>query len=215
MEFEKKLVTIGDVKFAASDDTTKSFTGYGAVFGNTDSYGDVIAKGAFAKSLKSGEKPAMFLNHDPYSLPIGLWTKLEEDDFGLKVEGEFLDTSMGRDTYTASKSGAITGLSIGFRPQEVTLGKPGTDEPIRLIKSVELLEISVVTFPANGKARIGNVKSFTSDDDYERELIRLGMSREEAKSFLAALNQQHEHKYKMAADLEVARKTLSKLQGEK
>lgn len=215
MDFEKKLVTISDVKFASSDDETKTFTGYGAVFGNTDAYGDVVAKGAFAKTLKRDANPLMFLNHDPYSLPIGVWTKLVEDDIGLKVEGHFIDTQAGRDTYTASKSGAITGLSIGFRPQEVKIGKPGTDEPLRLIKSVELLEISVVTFPANGKARIGDVKNFVSQTDYERELVRLGMDLEEAKSFLASLNSYHETKYNKAAEIQVARNILSKLQGEK
>lgn len=170
MSFEKKLITVGEVKFAASEDDTKArtFSGYGAVFGNVDSYGDVIAKGAFKKSIKSGETPLMFLNHDPSNLPIGKWTKLEEDDFGLRAEGEFLDTQAGRDAYTAAKAGAITGLSIGFRPVDVHIGKQNTDEPRRTLKSVDLLEISVVTFPANGKARIGNVKSLESEDDFLR-----------------------------------------------
>lgn len=211
---EQKLINLSEVKFAASSEDTKSFAGYGAVFGNTDSYGDVIAPGAFAKSLKRDGTPLMFLNHDPYSLPIGKWTKLEEDDFGLKVEGEFLDTTMGRDTYTASKSGAITGLSIGFRPQEVKLGKPGTDEPLRLIKSVELLEISVVTFPANGKARIKDVKSMIEADEFERELMRHGMSLQEAKDFLSSVGSNVEAKYIQAANLSAARNLLSKLQGD-
>jgi HK97 family phage prohead protease len=210
---EKKLFKIDEVKFASSDDETKTFSGYGAVFGNVDSYGDVLAKGAFRKTLKADATPLMFLNHDPYSLPIGKWTKLEEDEFGLKVEGQFLDTSAGRDAYVASKAGAITGLSIGFRPIETQMGKPNTDEARRTIKSVELLEISVVTFPANGKARIGNVKSFASDDDFERELIHLGMNREEAKNFLAAHGNTIEHKYNEAVTHRVARHLLSKLQG--
>jgi len=212
---EKKLFNLAEVKFAASDDpATKAFAGYGAVFGNTDSYGDVIAPGAFKKSLKSGAKPLMFLNHDMFSLPIGLWTGLEEDDFGLKVAGEFIDTQVGRDTYLASKAGAITGLSIGYIPTEVAYGKVGTEEPARTIKSLDLIEISVVTIPANSKARIVDVKSMTSPEDFERELVRLGMNVAEAKSFLEAISQTAETKYKHRANLEAANTLLSKLLGE-
>ena len=212
---EKKLFSLAEVKFAASEDTnTKSFNGYGAVFGNVDAYGDVIAPGAFTNSLKSGDTPLMFLNHDLYSLPIGLWNELEEDDFGLKVAGSFLDTTSGRDTYAASKAGAITGLSTGYIPTEVVYGKAGTDEPSRTIKSLDLIEISVVTIPANSKARIADVKSFKSEDDYEHELVRLGMQRAEAKDFVASIQTTLEAKYKRAADLVAAKSLLSKLQGE-
>ena len=73
-----------------------------------------------------------------------------------------------------------------------------------------------MTFPANGKARINNVKSFTSADDYERELIRLGMDREEAKAFLEGIYQTNQAKYTEAASRHVAlNNLLSKLQGAK
>ncbi|KQO06910.1 HK97 family phage prohead protease [Sphingomonas sp. Leaf242] len=212
---EKKLFSLAEVKFAASEDTAiKTFDGYGAVFNNTDAYGDVIAPGAFAKSLKSGAKPLMFLNHDMFSLPIGLWTDLAEDDFGLKVAGEFIDTQVGRDTYLASKAGAITGLSIGYIPTEVSYGKIGSDEPARTIKSLDLIEISVVTIPANSKARIVDVKSMKQPEDFERELVRLGMNFAEAKSFVEAVSASSETKYNHKANLIAANALLSKLLGE-
>lgn len=212
---EKKLFSLAEVKFAASEEAdAKAFQGYGAVFGNTDSYGDVIAPGAFKKSLKSGAQPLMFLNHDMFSLPIGKWTSFEEDDFGLKVSGEFIDTQLGRDTYLASKAGAITGLSIGYIPTEVAYGKAGTDEPARTIKALDLIEISVVTIPANSKARILDVKSLRTDDDFERELVRLGMNSAEAKSFLEAVSVNAETKYEHTANQIAANNLLSKLLGE-
>lgn len=212
---ERKLFNLSEVKFAASDDTaTKTFGGYGAVFNNTDSYGDVIAPGAFAKSLRSGAKPLMFLNHDMFSLPIGLWTDLSEDEIGLKVSGEFIDTQVGRDTYLASKAGAITGLSIGYIPTEVAYGKLNSDEPARTIKSLDLIEISVVTIPANSKARIVDVKSCVSSEDFERELICLGMNFVEAKSFIDAVSASVETKYNHKANLDAAKSLLSKLLGE-
>lgn len=205
---EKKLFSIGEVKFASTDDDTKSFTGYGAVFGNVDSYGDVLSKGAFAKSLKVNDQPLMFLNHDLFSLPIGKWTKLEEDDYGLKVEGEFLDTTAGRDAYIASKAGAISGLSIGYRAVDVVYGKNPSD-PVRTLKTVDLHEVSVVTIPANTKARILDIKSFKSEIDYERELIRLGMTLDEAKAFVTSITSNAEAKYNQAVAIVAAEKLMS------
>ncbi|PTW49355.1 hypothetical protein C8J25_101863 [Sphingomonas faeni] len=210
---EKKLFTLEEVKFASDDATgTKTFSGYGAVFGNVDSHGDVITKGAFKASLKSGETPLMFLNHDLYSLPIGKWTHFEEDDYGLKAEGVFLDTAAGNDVYTASKAGAISGLSIGYIARDVVYGK-SADEPARTLKAVDLIEVSVVTIPSNAKARIADVKSFTNLNEFERELVSRGMQIEEAKTFLESLNTYHETKYKIAASLSVAKQLLSTIQG--
>lgn len=209
---ETKLFDVGEVKFASTDDETMTFTGYGAVFGNTDDKGDVIEPGAFANTLKSGEPVLMFLNHDHRSLPVGKWLALEEDSFGLKVTGQFIDTAMGRDVYTAAKAGAITGLSIGFIPVDVTKAR-GTVP--RSIKSVNLLEVSVVTIPANTKARIADVKSLTTEDTFEYELIKLGMHPDEVKSFLGAYRESIEAKYNEAAVNVAAHNLLSKLQGEK
>ena len=175
-----------EFKFQATEGDDREVVGYGAVFGNVDSYGDVIAPGAFAKSLaaiKMGEKPmpAMLLSHNPEALPVGVWTEMAEDGVGLRVKGKLLDTTMGSDTYKALKAGAITGLSIGFRPIEYALrSKP--DEPRRTLRSVDLLEVSVVGFPANDKARVLSVKAddVTSIRDLERLLRDAGYSKTEA-----------------------------------
>jgi HK97 family phage prohead protease len=186
---EQMAVSRLDCKFEEvnDDDGKMSFSGYGAVFGNVDSYGDVIAPGAFAKSLAThyseGSQPLMFLNHDAFgSLPIGRWTEMSEDGHGLKVHGELLDTQMGKDTYTALKAGAINGLSIGFRPIEfATRSKP--DEPRRTLKAVDLIEVSVVTLPANQKARVQAVKSMGDEmsvRDLEQLLRECGLSKSES-----------------------------------
>jgi HK97 family phage prohead protease len=186
---EQRAVSRQECKFNSLEDTDgkMTFEGYGAVFGNTDSYGDVIAPGAFAKSLadhkNDASAPLMFLNHDAFgSLPIGRWTELSEDGYGLKVAGELLDTQMGRDTYVALKAGAINGLSIGFRPVTFDLrSKP--EDPRRTLKQVDLIEVSVVTLPANQKARVQAVKSMGEEmnvRDLEQLLRELGMSKSQA-----------------------------------
>jgi len=164
-EVSQRSISALEVKFSTVSDETKTIEGYGAVFGNVDSYGDVIAPGAFAKSLAAhkaaGTMPAMLLSHNPDALPVGVWSQMAEDGHGLRVKGQLLDTSMGGDTYKALKAGAMNGLSIGFRPVEYALrSKP--EEPRRVLKTVDLLEVSVVGFPANDKARVMSVKSADS-----------------------------------------------------
>lgn len=157
-----------EVKFADSS-ADGTFSGYGAVFSNLDSYGDVIQPGAFKDSLKTWKKtgryPPMLLQHamgmtTEDCLPVGVWTSMEEDDVGLKVEGRLiaLDTDRAKYIYEGLKTRALDGLSIGYVPKEFVMGtKP--KEPRRSLKSVELMECSVVVFPANDKARIKGVKS--------------------------------------------------------
>lgn len=159
-----------EVKFAEESGSVGSFEGYGAVFGNVDAHGDVIQKGAFKDTLrewqKSNKYPPMLVQHggwmmsDMDALPIGKWEAMSEDDNGLYVKGRLinLDTERGKNIYGAMKEGVLDGMSIGYRAKEFANGtKPG--EPRRMLKKVDLVELSVVTFPANGKARVAAVKS--------------------------------------------------------
>lgn len=191
-----------EVKLAQKEEGAETdemmFSGYGAVFGNKDSYGDVIVKGAFKDSLreakKSGTWPAMLMQHGGWGMgaddmtPIGIWTSMEEDDIGLKVEGKLADTARGREAYGLLKMTprpAIDGMSIGYYAKEFVLGtKP--DEPRRTLKKVELVEVSLVTFPANGKARVKDVKSEPDIRIAEQALRDAGFSRTEAKAILAS-----------------------------
>lgn len=188
---------IRELKFAAGDEKTMEFSGYGAVFGNVDAYGDVIQPGAFADTLaaanKSGVYPSMLMQHGGWGMgaddmtPIGIWTSLSEDGVGLKVEGKLADTPRGVEAYKLLKMQprpAITGLSIGYIPKEWSQrSKP--EEPRRTLKKVDLLEVSLVTFPANGKARISSVKSdgFT-EREFEKLMQDAGFSRSEARTVI-------------------------------
>lgn len=161
-----------EVKFAADDLDAKTgaFSGYGAVFGNIDAYGDVIAQGAFKSTLaeweRRGKLPPMLLQHggwgmvDTDAIPIGKWTKMAEDSIGLRVEGKLinLDSEVGKRVHGAMKEGVLDGMSIGFRAKKFTM-RTKPEEPRRTLEEIDLIELSVVTFPANGKARVSDVKS--------------------------------------------------------
>lgn len=158
-----------EVKF--SSDKTGVFSGYGAMFGNVDAGGDVIEKGAFKDTLREwedkGKYPPMLLQHGGGMfggaddlLPIGKWTSMEENSKGLKVEGELfaMNTERGTYIYEGLKSGALDGMSIGYKTIKFRNGSKA-GEPRRYLESLKLFELSVVTFPMNDKARIGAVKS--------------------------------------------------------
>jgi len=177
-----------------------SFTGYGAVFGNVDSYGDVIEAGAFSKFLadvKAGNQPwpAMLSQHGGWQMsaedmtPIGVWTDFAEDGHGLKVAGQLADTPRGLEMYKLMKMSprpAIDGMSIGYIAKEwEPRSKP--EDPKRKLKRIDLIEVSIVTRPANGKARVESVKNDWTERDFERLLTRdAGLSRSDA---LVVINQ--------------------------
>jgi Escherichia/Staphylococcus phage prohead protease len=79
------------------------------------------------------------------------------------------------------KEGVLDGLSIGFRTRKQVMGtKPG--EPARTLTDIDLVEVSVVTFPANPKARVSAIKAVTADELRELEvaLRDAGLSRKDA-----------------------------------
>lgn len=187
-----------ELKFAGADEKEMVFSGYGAVFGNVDSYGDVIQKGAFKETLtrakRSKQWPAMLMHHggsmfggDP--TPVGIWTDMHEDDTGLFVEGKLAPTARGMEAYQLLKMEprpAITGLSIGYLAKEWSV-RTKPDDPRRTLKAVELIEVSLVTMPANPKARVQAVKTDQlTIRDAERALRDVGFSQSDAKAIVAS-----------------------------
>lgn len=189
---------IAEFKLSGSgSNSVMTFSGYAAVFGNVDAYGDVIVQGAFADTIAyakaTGQWPAMLLQHGGWGIgaddmtPIGIWTALEEDAYGLKAEGKLADTGRGKEAYGLLKMEprpAINGLSIGYVAKSWE-PRSRPEDPRRKLTKIDLLEVSLVTFPANSKARISSVKSATIRDA-EKALRDAGLSRDEAKAVLAS-----------------------------
>jgi len=133
-----------------------TFTGYASVFGNVDSYGTVVDKGAFKKTIKDnkGRFPALFF-HDP-TRPVGM-TTVQEDGHGLLVDGKIdLSTSDGQLVYSGLREGYIDRMSIGF---DVITSTPIDGVPH--FKEVRLWENSLITrnFAANEEALVTDVRA--------------------------------------------------------
>jgi len=184
-----KTLSLEEVELKA-DGAAPGLIGYASKFNGVDSYGDMILPGAYDKTLKKYGLPKMFFNHDSYAVPLGKWIEAIEDSRGLKVSGELTDgIALSAEVHAALKHKTIDGLSIGYSlkrddyEEDETTGR-------RIIKNItRLYEVSIVTFPADEKARITAVKSedieqISTIREFERYLRDAGSF---SKSLAAAL----------------------------
>ncbi len=172
----------------------REFEGHGSIFGNEDLGGDVVVPGAFKRTLaqhrKSGSLPQMFWMHDPSRIP-GKWLSMKEDKDGLKVKGTLAETPLGDEIRTLLQMDAVKGLSIGFR----TIDQDFDDDGRRLLKELELWEVSVVSLPMNPLAQVAHAKSQLSaigeyvptSREFERTLRDVGCSQAVAKRIMSKL----------------------------
>ena len=127
----------------------------------------------------------MLWQHDSAE-PIGVYERVSEDDIGLWLEGRLLlDVEKGHEAYVLLKNRAISGLSIGFVPLAWEW-ETRDNKRVRVLKDVDLWEVSLVTFPANPKASVDNVKSIQTVRDAEAVLRDAGLSKSDAGAVLAA-----------------------------
>ena len=146
--------------------------GYASLFGARDQGGDVVEPGAYGASLKrlaaDGRRVKMLWQHDP-AQPIGIWDEVREDGRGLYVKGRLLESvGKAREAAALIAAGAIDGLSIGYRTVKAVKDGKG----LRLLKELELWEVSLVTFPMLPSARVG-AKGDAPEADSWRELATI------------------------------------------
>ena len=188
-----------EVKFLCE---TGLFEGYASVFNVTDSVNDKIAAGAFAQSLqdfsRQGRLPPLLWQHDGRQ-PIGAWREIREDSYGLYVKGDLFvdDIPRAREAWKLMREGVVTGLSIGYRVRQSYRDEKSD---ARILTDIDLLEISMVTFPANDQARVHALRpsrdacrakagqplaALPSEKEFEVFLREAGLSRKQAKGVIA------------------------------
>ncbi len=179
-----------------------SFEGYASVFNNKDLGNDVIKPGAFSKSVYDKKpKQIKLLYQHKTDEPIGVIDKLEEDKRGLKIKGRLaMGTQKGKEVYELMKMGALDSMSIGYKlsPEDY---KYSDKLKKRTINNLDLMEVSMVTFPMNPKAKVTKVKlAGMNVRELENYLCDLGMTNSVAKqsanvlykSFNPELNEQRD-----------------------
>ncbi|MFK4824690.1 HK97 family phage prohead protease [Paenochrobactrum sp. BZR 588] len=207
-----------EVKFSSGSEAG-TIEGYASAFGgNPDSYGEVVQKGAFTRTLKehraNGTMPAMLWSHNQ-TQPIGKWTDMYEDDFGLFVKGKLnLETSHGKDAHAHIVHGDATGFSIGFRT--APNGQRKDQNGATLLTDVDLVEVSAVVFPANRRALVTSVKTLQSKSELidmlrENGLSRAASTRIAAGGWQALAGADHEKAFELADMIDRATQQLRKL----
>jgi uncharacterized protein len=162
----------------AINEAQGTLEGYASLYNIEDSQADLLAPGAFDASLKDWARqhrnPPLLWQHDP-AQPIGVWQMLKSDATGLYVRGQLFihEIAKAAEAYALLKRGALSGLSIGFRPEVV---RRDAQRGVRVLERVKLYEISLVTFPALEAARVSAVKAQMGDDALLTELRRLNES---------------------------------------
>jgi len=120
--------------------------GYASIFDVPDAGGDIVVRGAFARAV-GGSVPLLW-QHDA-GTPIGLVDRIAEDARGLRIIASLEDTRTGRDALALLAARALTGLSFGYRVRASRPTRGG-----RTLTDLELIEVSLVTFPMQRLARV-------------------------------------------------------------
>ena len=171
--------------------TDGQFTAYASVFGNIDSYGDVVVKGAFAKDLQRWEKsgnpiPLLFGHNmsDP-DFNLGHVLDAKEDDTGLLVTAQLdLDNTKAAQVYRMLKGRRINQMSFAYDVIEggpASRAKDGTEdgddpetESYYELRQLKLYEVSVVTIGANQDTEILAVKQMPTVAERIAQDIKAG-----------------------------------------
>jgi len=143
--------------------------GYASVFGNVDSDGDIITKGAYQKTIKENGYRVKYLYQHDMDKPLGKMVHLEEDQNGLMFEAKIPKTQLGKDVIELMKAGVITENSVGILPIQKQMNENGYRE----INEVKLFEVSAVTLAANDAALILDVKGNVDFDKVNKRYDRL------------------------------------------
>ena len=175
-------------------DETGKIAGFFSTYEKTpDSYGDIIAPGAFTKTIEkrkaSGHPFPLCWNHD-FSSVIGVVDNVEEKEIGPYIEASFLDTALAQYVRKMVQSGAVYQFSFAY--DVLKSREPDAEEKsngvLNVLEEVEVFEVSVVTVPANQNAVVTDIKGAIeaeikagrrnnkSDEETIKQIISLAQS---------------------------------------
>lgn len=174
------------------DTATRTFEGYASVFGSMNSYREIFLPGCFKRTIAKpplGRKPSMYLQHDRTVIP-GQWLEFREDDRGLFVRGQFVDSDVGRHAMALVRERIATGLSLGFLPVDYRDEDANDwDKCIRYIMDCDVYEVSIVEIASDKLAGVTHVRAIRSDmtrREIEDVLHSQGATRAAARAMASA-----------------------------
>ena len=143
------------------------FVGIASYYDYKDFADDIVVKGAFAKTIAENKGEVVMLWQHDTKQPIGKML-LTDNEKGLEVAGFInLEVEKGKEAFALLKQGAIKGLSIGYFTREWDYD---TERKAKLLKDIDLKEVSLVTFPCNDRSNVelATVKNEELNKAYEK-----------------------------------------------
>ena len=162
------------------------FTAYISVWDNVDSYGDVMRKGAFSKTLeewqaKGAPIPVLWSHRtDDPDMNIGHVIEAKEDDRGLLVKAQIdLDSPKGATVYRLMKGGRVREFSFAY---SVTDGSPQTKDGNSFyeIRGVNLYEVGPTPVGANPATELLDLKARADEVAHQAKAGRVLSTANEA-----------------------------------
>jgi HK97 family phage prohead protease len=160
-------------------------SGYASWFNERDLGGDVVKPGAYTASLKQRPSVPLLWQHDTGEV-IGKTLLMHEDNNGLFFKAQIIPTRRGQDARLLTQAGAVSGVSIGYDAIDPLIGREGRTLPV-----IDLMEISLVTFPMMPKAQLtpttGKMRDMLTIAEIEaKQAANWGVSDYEMAAYLTA-----------------------------
>jgi HK97 family phage prohead protease len=184
-----------DLSFSAHSvaDAPDGFISGTASTPSTDLYGHKVLAHAFDKSIKKkglkGPRGVKLLAGHDWNRPAGVIKSLGTIGDDLKIEAQLnLNVSYVKDLYEVAKQNDGLSFSVGFMLEEFSFveGDASEDGEFLIIKQGDLMEVSVVTFPACVEAEMDFIKHVDTTSEFEKALVASGICRGRNEAHLIA-----------------------------
>lgn len=164
----EKLYKSFDIK---ADEGTGTITGYFSTYDRIpDSYGDVVAPGAFTDTIKAREETGhpfpLCWNHDLDQI-IGKVDSIEDTEKGPLMTASFFDTPLAQEKREIVKSGVVYQFSFAFGIEDQAMVKLEDGTKANELRKLDLYEVSVVPIPANQNAVMTDIKADEAEEKSE------------------------------------------------
>ena len=156
---DRLFKSYGEVKAGDAGTISGYFSTYDRI---PDSYGDVIAEGAFTETLKarkeSGHPFPLCWNHDLDQI-IGTVDNIEDTEKGPLMTASFFDTPLAQEKRALVLSGCVYQFSFAYEVKKAAQIELEDGTKANELRELELFEVSIVPIPANPRAEVTEIKS--------------------------------------------------------
>lgn len=207
------------MEIRANDDGTMTVEGYvnevgklSRVLGGAKKFREKIKKGAFRNAIESAKHDIDLLaEHDTQKILASTANKsleLKEDDKGLYIKANIVNTSYGRDMHELIRSGIIQNMSFGFRVEKDTWKDLANGLAERTVEQLQLFEVSVVKNPAYADSNIAarNIDIVNGEQRAEEETVKVSV--EDLDSILTKAQEMKEQYEALKEDIQALQKQL-------